>query len=412
MVDWQKVKADFPILDRQVNGHRLVYLDSAATSQKPQVVIDALADYYSSYNANIHRGVHTLSEEATVVYESVRGKVRKFIGAEEDREIVFTANTTAAINLVASSWGRQNLSAGDEIVLSAMEHHSNLVPWQMIAAERGARLVFLELTADGQIDLKQAQSVIGSKTRIVAITQMSNVLGTVVPLPELIAMAHAAGALVFVDGAQGVPHLATSVQELGCDFLAFSMHKMLGPTGVGILWGRSELLEAMPPMLGGGDMISSVWRERATYNQLPWKFEAGTPNIADVIASGHAIDYLDELGMDNVRRHEIDLTKYAMERLSALPGITIYGPPQAESRGGVLSFNFKGVHPHDLGQIVNEYGVAIRVGHHCCQPLMRDLDVTGTARASFYIYNTKADVDALVDALIRADEVLGRVAYR
>ncbi len=412
MIDVQEIRKDFPILERQVNGKQLIYLDNAATSQKPRCVIQALQSYYEGYNANIHRGIHTLSEEATSAYEGVREKVREFIDAPESRCVIFTRNATEALNLIAYSWGRTNILPGDEIVLSAMEHHSNLVPWQLLAAERGAKLVYLELTPDGLIDLEQAAAVIGPRTKVVAVTMMSNVLGTITPVRELGNLAHARGALLIVDGAQGVPHLKTSVSELGCDFLVFSCHKMLGPTGVGILWGRAELLEAMPPFLSGGDMISAVWRDRVRFNELPYKFEAGTPNIADVIATGSAIDYLQKLGMDNIRAHEIDLTGYALGRLSEIPDATVYGPGDATCRGGVISFNFADVHPHDIGQILNDAGIAIRAGHHCCQPLMRDLKVTGTARASFYIYNTKEEIDLFLDALQEADRVMGHVACR
>lgn len=412
MYDVETIRKDFPILDRQINGHKLVYLDNAATSQKPNCVIKSLTDYYQSYNANIHRGIHTMSEEATEAYEAVREKVKRFINAPDIRGIVFTRNATEAINLVAHSWGRNNILAGDEIVLSPMEHHSNLVPWQLLAQERGAKLVFLELTADGLVDLQSAEKLINARTKLVAITYMSNVLGTVTPVKELARLAHAQGALILVDGAQGVPHLATSVTDIECDFLVFSFHKMLGPTGVGILWAKPEILDAMPPFMAGGDMISTVWRDRAKWNELPWKFEAGTPNIADVIASGQAIDYLDKLGMDNVRAHEIELTGYALKRMLEIPDATIYGPMDATKRGGVISFNFADVHPHDIGQILNEQGIAIRAGHHCCQPLMRDLNVTGTARASFYIYNTKAEIDLMLDALQEADKVMGHVACR
>jgi cysteine desulfurase/selenocysteine lyase len=410
--DLEQVRKDFPILSRAVNGKPLVYLDNAATAQKPACVIQALTNYYEHYNANIHRGIHTLSEEATSAYEAVRESIRDFIAAPCLRSVIFTRNATEAVNLVAHSWGRTNILPGDEIVLSAMEHHSNLVPWQLLASERGAKLVYLELTESGEIDLQQAASVIGARTKLVAVTMMSNVLGTIVPVAELAKLAHAAGALVLVDGAQGVPHLKTSVTELDCDFLVFSLHKMLGPTGVGVLWGRPELLEAMPPFLSGGDMIGSVWRDRVKFNELPYKFEAGTPNIADVIASGAAIDYLNRLGMDNVRAHEIELTKYALNRMKELDDALVYGPLDANKRGGVISFNFADVHPHDIGQILNESGIAIRAGHHCCQPLMRDLKVAGTARASFYIYNTKDEIDQFLEALQEADKVMGHVACR
>lgn len=412
MLDVAKIRQDFPILERMVNGKQLVYLDNAATTQKPVSVVEALTQYYYTNNANIHRGIHTLSEEATQAYEQTREKVARFIDAPESRSVIFTRNTTESINLVMFSWGRQNVAEGDEIVLSAMEHHSNLVPWQMLAKEKGAHLKFIELTPAGELDMQSAGNVINSKTKLVSITQMSNVLGTINPIRELAELAHKAGALVFVDAAQSVPHLPVSVRQLDCDFLAFSFHKMLGPTGVGILWGRTELLQKMPPFMGGGDMIASVWREKFRANELPWKFEAGTPNIADVIAASAAIDYLERLGMSAVRQHEQQLTQHALDRLSALPGITIYGPPDATKRGGVVSFNLQGVHPHDIGQILNESGIAVRAGHHCCQPLMRELDVMGTARASFYIYNTEQEIDALCHALREAERIMGHVALR
>ena len=412
MLDIKKIRKDFPILDRKIHGKPLVYLDNAATSQKPTSVIKAITDYYEQTNANVHRGIHTLSEEATEAYEGVREKVRAFIDAPSTREIIFTRNTSEALNLLAFSYGRQHVLPGDEILITEMEHHSNFVPWQQLAKEREAKLVFLKQTPEGEIDLEAAKRQITERTRIVSITQMSNVLGVITPVRELAELAHAKGAIVIVDGAQGVPHMKTSVRELGCDFLAFSFHKMLGPTGVGVLWGKEELLEAMPPFMTGGDMISSVSKERTIWNELPWKFEAGTPNIADVIASGAAIDYLNELGMDAVREHEIAITKYALEQLQKLGSVEIYGPLDATKRGGVISFNFSDVHPHDLGQILNDSGVAIRAGHHCCQPLMRELNVQGTARASFYIYNTNEEVDALVSALKEAHKVFGNVAIR
>lgn len=412
MLDIAAVRKDFPILKRKVNGKPLVYLDNAATSQKPRCVIDALTTYYETVNSNVHRGLHTLSEEATEQYEGVRDKVKDFIGAKETRSIIFTRGTTEAINMVASSWGQSNILPGDEIVLTPMEHHSNLVPWQELARDRQAKLVFIDLTDDGRIDMESARKAIGEKTKLVAVTQMSNVFGTITPVKELAGLAHKAGAVILVDGAQGVPHLETDVAALGIDFLAFSFHKMVGPTGVGVLWGKPELLEDMPPVTFGGDMISSVWRDRAKWNELPWKFEAGTPNIADVIASGRAIDYLKEIGMDNIRRHEMELTDYALKQFKNLHEATVYGPEDINERGGVISFNFADVHPHDIGQVLNEYGIAIRAGHHCCQPLMRDLRVSGTARASFYIYNTKDEVDLLMEALKEAEKVMGHVACR
>jgi cysteine desulfurase/selenocysteine lyase len=412
MLDVNAIRKDFPILNRKINGNKLVYLDNAATSQKPRSVISAITDYYENYNANVHRGIHTMSEEATEAYEGVREKIRAFIDADSTREIIFTRNTTEAINLLAHCWGRHHVLPGDEILISAMEHHSNFVPWQQLAKEREAKLVFLEQTPDGLIDLDAAKKQVNERTRIVAITQMSNVLGVITPVREISHLAHKHNAIVIVDGAQGVPHLPTSVRDLGCDFLTFSLHKMLGPTGVGVLWGKAELLESMPPYMTGGDMISSVSRDRTAWNDLPWKFEAGTPNIADVIASGAAIDYLNNLGMDAVRQHEIEITRYAIDALEKMGSVVIYGPRDATKRGGVIAFNLTDIHPHDVGQILSDSGVAIRAGHHCCQPLMRDLNVPGTARASFYIYNNFDEVDALVVALKEANKVLGHVALR
>jgi cysteine desulfurase/selenocysteine lyase len=412
MLDVEQIRKDFPILSRTIDGKRLVYLDNAATSQKPESMITALSDYYRHNNANIHRGIHTLSEEATAAYEGTRQLIADFIGAPDPRSVIFTRNTTEALNLVAYSWGRKNILAGDEIVISPMEHHSNVVPWQLLAAERGAKLVYLDLTADGLLDVESAKTKINEKTKIVSITQMSNVLGTITPVREIADIAHKHGAIFIVDGAQGVPHLPTNVVELGADFLAFSFHKMLGPTGVGVLWGKPEILEAMPPFLSGGDMISVVTRERSKWNELPWKFEAGTPNIADVIASRAALDYLVNLGMKNVRAHEIEITSYALKQLQQLNDVTIYGPRDPNLRGGVISFNLQGMHAHDLGHILNESGIAIRAGHHCCQPLMKDLKAHGTARASFYIYNTLEEVDIFIDALKHANKVMGHVAVR
>ncbi len=418
MLNTNEIRKDFPILSREVNGKKLIYLDNAATSQKPIQVIDAISDYYKRYNANVHRGIHTLSEEATTAYEETRELITDFIKADDSKEIIFTANATAAINLVAFSWGKANIKKGDEIVLSPMEHHSNLVPWQMLAKETGAKLLFLELTEDGQIDMESAKEWIGPHTKLVAITQMSNVFGTINPIAEIAKLAHARGALLLVDGAQGVPHIPTSVHELQCDFLAFSMHKMLGPTGVGVLWAKREILEAMPPFMGGGDMISSVKLTSFTANELPWKFEAGTPNIADVIASGAAITYLNKIGMQAVREHEIELSKYALSLFAETSkngmgdDLVLYGPLDASKRGGVFSFNLGDIHPHDIGQILSDQGVAIRAGHHCCQPLMNELGVPGTARASFYIYNTKEEVDMLFTALKEAKKVLGHVSIR
>ena len=411
-MDFAALRADFPILNRQVHGKPLVYLDNAATSQKPRQVIQALVDYYEGYNANIHRGVHALAEEATERYEAVRRKTARFIGADRPECVVFTRNTTESINLVAYTWGRQQIGPGDEIVLTEMEHHSNIVPWQLLAQEKGARLRYAEIRADGTLDLDQVAGLIGPRTRLVTLTHMSNVLGTINPVGEIARLARAQGAVVLVDGAQSVPHLPVSVGELDCDFLAFSSHKMLGPTGVGVLWGRRELLESMPPFLGGGEMIATVTRERTTFNELPWKFEAGTPNIADVIGFGAALDYLEQVGMERVREHERELVAYALEALGDQPDVTIYGPRDPARRGGVVAFSVGDVHPHDLGAVLDYEGVAVRAGHHCCQVLMQKLDLPGTARASFYLYNTQEEVDMLVRSLDRVRQVFGGLEVR
>ncbi len=409
--DVDTIREDFPILRRTVHGKPLVYLDNAATTEKPRSVIDALVHYYEYYNANIHRGLHTLAEEATAAYEASRVKVGGFINAEHpEQEIIFTRNTTESINLVANAWGRKNLKRGDEIVFSAMEHHSNLIPWQLIAAETGAKLRYIELDAEGRLIWDDVLAKISEKTKIVAITQMSNVLGTINPVKELAKIAHRAGALMLVDGAQSVPHMPVDVRDLDCDFLAFSAHKMLGPTGVGVLYGKRDLLDDMNPFLGGGEMIKRVTYETSTYADLPHKFEAGTPNIADVIAFAPAIDYLQALGMDAVREHEREITQYAIDALSRVEGVTLYGPRDAADKGGAVTFNYGELHPHDLSQVLDAEGVAIRAGHHCAQPLMRELGVVATARASFYLYNRRDEVDALVDALGAADRMFGHAS--
>ncbi len=402
MFDVDAVRKDFPILERRVHGKPLVYLDNAATTQKPRQVIEVLVHYYESYNANIHRGIHTLAEEATTAYEDVRSKVARFIKSPYgEQSIVFTRNTTEAINLVANAWGRKFLSEGDEIVLTIAEHHSNLIPWQLIASERGAKLRFIDIDDEGRLRSEQFADLIGPKTKLVALAHASNVLG-INPVREITALAHRQGALVLLDGAQSVPHMPVDVADLDCDFLAFSGHKMCGPTGAGVLYARPELLEVMAPFLGGGSMISRVQLEESTWAEVPHKFEAGTPDIADVIAFGAAIDYLEALGMDNIRHHEKEITGYALERLSALPEVTIYGPMNVEERVGVVSFNYGDIHPHDLSQVLDTHGVAVRASHHCAQPLMRRLDCAATARASFYVYNTKAEVDTLVEAVVAA----------
>ncbi|MDA0364758.1 MAG: cysteine desulfurase [Chloroflexi bacterium] len=402
------IRRDFPILKREVaSGARLVYLDNAATSQKPVQVIAEITRYYRDHNANIHRGVHTLSMEASELYDGVREKVRAFINAPRESEVVFTRNTTESINLVAYGWGRKFLAAGDEVVISEIEHHSNIVPWQVLRDERGIVLKYIPMLPDGTLDLEYARQVIGPRTKLLAITAMSNALGTIVPLHELIPLAKAHGAVVLVDGAQSVPHMAVDVQALGADFLAFSSHKMLGPTGVGVLWGRQELLAAMDPFMSGGDMILTVTMESATWNEVPYKFEAGTPNIAGVIAFGAAIDYLQSLGMERVRAHELELVDYGLRRLGDVPGVTIYGPPDAADRGGVISFSVEDVHPHDVGQVLDSHGVAVRAGHHCAQPVMAALNVPATVRASFYIYNTPAEIDVLAGAIEEANRYFG-----
>ena len=397
-LDVVKIRKDFPILKRKVHGVPLVYLDNAATSQKPRRVIDALVRYYENYNANIHRAVHTLGEEATAAYEDAREKVRAFINAPGTESIIFTRNTTEAINLVAYSWGRANISEGDEILLTQMEHHSNLIPWQQLAKEKGATVRYVPVTPQGTLELNGLENLFDARTKMMALPHVSNSLGTINPVEKIAAEARRRGVMLLVDGAQGAPHLPVDVQAIGADFYAFSSHKMLGPTGVGVLYGRRELLEEMEPFLGGGEMIRKVTFEGATWNDLPWKFEAGTPNIADVIAFGTAIDYLSDLGMDDVRRHEAEITAYALNRMASIPDIILYGPPDAAQRGGVVSFNFPSLHPHDIGTVLDTHGVAIRSGHHCTQPLMRCLGISGTARASFYVYNTPQEVDALVDA--------------
>ncbi len=405
-LDVWAVRRDFPVLHQEVHGHPLVYLDNAASSQKPLRVIEAIDAYYRRYNANVHRGIHKLSEEATTAYEEARQKVARFINARSPKEVVFTRNATESINLVAYSWGRANIREGDEILLTEMEHHSNLVPWQLLAQEKGARLRFIPVTDDGLLDLDALDTLLTERTKLVSVVHMSNVLGTINPVAEIVHRAHEVGALVLLDGAQSVPHLKVDVQALDCDFLAFSGHKMCGPTGIGVLYGKREILEAMPPFLGGGDMIREVHLEWSTWNSLPWKFEAGTPSIAQGIGLGYAVDYLTEIGMEAIHAHEQEVTAYALSRLSEIPGITLYGPP-AKLRGGVVSFTLEGVHPHDIATILDAEGVAIRAGHHCAQPLMRRLGVVATARASFYLYNTCEEVDALVRAVEKAKQIFG-----
>jgi cysteine desulfurase/selenocysteine lyase len=395
----EAIKADFPVLDQQVNGHRLVYLDSAASSQKPREVINAILEYYRNDHANIHRGIHTLAGRATEAYERTRDHVAKFIGGVNRKEVIFTAGTTEGINLVANTWGEVNISEGDEIVITEMEHHANFLPWFMLAKRKKAVLKRIPITVCGHLDLSNIDSIITPKTKLVAVTHQSNVLGTINPLAEIAAIAHRHGAVLLGDGAQAAPHMPVNVRELGVDFYVFSSHKMLGPTGVGVLYGRRELLEQMPPFNVGGEMISEVRFDRVTWAELPHKFEAGTPNIADVVAFNAALTYLERLGMDNIRRHEMALTRYAMTRLNELPGLEIQGPQEVETRGGAISFTDPNIHPHDIGTFLDSRGIAIRAGHHCAQPLMRVLGKIATARASVYVYNDESDIDALIDGL-------------
>ena len=401
-----RYRADFPILGRRIHGKPLVYLDNSATSQKPRVVLDALNDYYTRMNANVHRGLHTLSEEATNAYENARERVARFINAPA-RNLVFVRNTTEGINLVASAWGRKNVRAGDEIVLSVMEHHSNIVPWQMLARESGAVLRYIDIREDGSLDMDHADRLISEKTRIVALAHMSNVLGTVNSIEAIAARARQVGALIFVDAAQSVPHMPVDVQRMGCDFFTFSGHKMCGPTGIGGLYGREELLEAMDPYMGGGSMIDEVRLEGFTCADIPEKFEAGTPNIAHAIVFGDVVDYLDTVGMEQIHVHERALTDYTVERLEAIDGLTVYG--HAPGRGGAISFNLDDMHPSDLSTVLDRQGVAIRAGHHCAQPLMRRLGTPygATARASLYFYNTSDEIDIMIDAIHKARNLFG-----
>ncbi|WP_343363698.1 cysteine desulfurase [Listeria seeligeri] len=407
MIDIQKIRADFPILAQEINEKPLAYLDNAATSQKPKQVIRALTHYYEFDNANVHRGVHTLAARATDAFESARAKVAKFIHAREVAEIIFTRGTTSAINLVVDSYGNANIEAGDEIVISYLEHHSNLIPWQQLAKRKGAVLKYIELEEDGTISIEQAEKTITEKTKIVALAHVSNVLGTITPIKEIAALAHKVGAVILVDGAQAVPHMEVDVVDLDADFYAFSGHKMMAPTGIGALYGKRELLDKMEPTEFGGEMIDFVELYDSTWKELPWKFEAGTPIIGGAIALGAAIDYLTEIGIDTIHAYEQELVSYAIEQMSVLEGITIYGPTDASKRCGLVTFNIEGAHPHDVATILDEDGVAIRAGHHCAQPLMKWLDVSSTARASFYIYNTKEEIDALIEGLKLTKEYFG-----
>jgi cysteine desulfurase/selenocysteine lyase len=399
----------FPILDQEVNGKALVYLDSAATSQKPQQVIEAVDKYYREINSNVHRGVHTLGTRATDAYEGAREKVRKFINAKSTVEIIFTKGTTTSINTVAASYGAANLKEGDEIVITYMEHHSNIIPWQQVAKRTGAQLKYIPLQEDGTISLDDARATITAKTKIVSIMQVSNVLGVINPVKEIAKIAHENGAIMVVDGAQSAPHMKVDVQDLDCDFFAFSGHKMCGPTGIGVLYGKKQLLEKMEPIEFGGEMIDFVELYESTWKELPWKFEAGTPIIAGAIGLGAAIDFLNEVGLDHISEHEHRLTAYALEKMSTVDGMTIYGPLDAAKRTGLVTFNLSDVHPHDVATVLDAEGIAVRAGHHCAQPLMKWLKASSTARASFYLYNTEDDIDKLVEGLIKTKEYFSDV---
>jgi cysteine desulfurase/selenocysteine lyase len=403
-LDVPRIRADFPILERTVNGKPLVYLDSAATSQKPRQVIDAESDFYAHHNANAHRGIYFLGEEATEAFEGARAKLAAFFGAPGPETIVFTRGTTESMNLIAQGWGRKFLKSGDEVLITDMEHHSNIVPWQLTSAVTGCTLRFIPLTDDGMLDLSDLGSLLTERTKILSVTGMSNALGTITPLPQLIEAAHAVGAVVAIDAAQLAPHHAIDVTALDCDFLAFSGHKMLGPTASGGLYGKAELLDAMDPMFGGGEMIHEVFHDHSTWKEIPYKFEAGTMQIAQQVGLGAAIDYLEALGMDAVREHEREMTSYALEQLLEA-GATVYGPHDASERGGAVSFWYRDVHPHDLATILNEDGIAIRAGHHCAQLAMRRFNTPATARASFYVYNTKDEVDTLIASLAKAQDI-------
>jgi cysteine desulfurase/selenocysteine lyase len=397
--DPEIIKKDFPILDRVINGRKLVYLDSAATTQKPLSVIEAIDHYYRYTNANVHRGMHTLAEEATAAFEVTRDKIAKFIGGVNTEEIIYTRNATEAINLVAYGWGVANIKKGDRIVTTQMEHHANLVPWIELAKKTGAELEYIPIDSSGYLDFSKLGHIITSNTKLVAVTQMSNVLGTINPLEDIIEAAHAHGAVVLVDGAQSVPHLPVDIKALDADFLAFSAHKMLGPTGIGVLYAKSKLLDEMSPFLYGGEMINTVRYDYADWAELPYKFEAGTPNIADAVAFAPALDYLDKLTMSAIRLHEIELVAYALDKLAEVPHIKVFGPPDPLDHGGAVSFVDSDIHPHDIAQYLDSHGIAVRAGHHCAMPLTKLLGVQATARASFYIYNTKDDIDQLIEAL-------------
>jgi len=405
VVNSYELRNDFPIFRKKINGKELVYLDNASTTQKPNSVIDSITDFYTNYNSNIHRAVYQLAEEATELYEHSREKIASFINVRPE-EIIFTRNTTESINLIAHSWARTNLKKNDGIAITEIEHHSNIVPWQILSQEIGTRLEYVGIDDNGFLDLEYLIDLISKKkVKLVSLSHMSNVLGTIVPIERIVKIAHENDIPVLVDGAQSVPHMPVDVKKIDCDFLVFSAHKMLGPTGVGVLYAKKEFLEKMRPFMVGGDMIKEVFKFHTNYNEVPYKFEAGTPNIADVVGFGAAIDYLEKIGMENVRKHEIDLTEYALESILSMKYVTVYGPRDPNYRGGVISFNIADIHPHDLATIMNDHGIAIRSGHHCAQVLMQRLDVPATSRASFYIYNTKEEIDKFVNAIKEAGRI-------
>ena len=408
-MDSKHIRSYFPILNQEVNGHPLVYLDSAATSQKPVQVIETIEKYYREYNSNVHRGVHTLGTRATDAYEGAREKVRKFISASSIEEIIFTRGTTTALNTVAQSYAMANVTEGDEIVITPMEHHSNIIPWQQVAKKTGATLKYLPLQADGTIAIADVEKTITPATKVVSIAYVSNVLGVINPIKEIAAIAHKNGAVLVVDAAQGAPHVKIDVQDLDCDFLGFSAHKMCGPTGIGVLYGKKHLLENMEPIEFGGEMIDFVGLYESTWKELPWKFEAGTPIIAGAIGLGAAIDFLEEIGLENITEHEHKLAAYAIEKMSSINGLTIYGPQSANNRAGVITFNIEDVHPHDVATVLDAEGIAVRAGHHCAQPLMKWLNVSATARASFYLYNSEEDIDKLVEGIGKTKEYFSDV---
>jgi cysteine desulfurase/selenocysteine lyase len=400
----ERIRADFPILKLEIGGKPLVYLDNAASSQMPQQVIDRMVRYQTTQHANVNRGVHYLSETATSAFEEARGKVQRFINAREDREVIFTSGTTDAINAVTYGYGRKFIGAGDEIILTTLEHHSNIVPWQMLASQTGVEVHYIPVTDEGLLDMDAFGRMLTERVKLVAVTHMSNVVGTVQPIRAMADAAHAAGALILVDGAQSVPHIPVDVRALDCDFFAFSAHKMVGPTGIGVLYGKRALLEAMPPFMGGGDMIKRVELGGSVWNDLPYKFEAGTPAIAEAIGLGAAVDYLSRVGMENIHAHEVAITAYALDRLAEVPGVRVLGPAEASKRGGLAAFTLEGTHPHDVAEVLNYHGVAVRAGHHCAMPLHQRYDVVASTRASFYLYNTLQEIDGLIDALYKVKE--------